>query len=67
MFVATQDEHEVSTENDVFEVEKISDVLTSNGYVNVKNIKVGDIICGKDFEYTVKNILQKEKSVLLYI
>ena len=67
MFVATKDEHELLTENDIFEVDNISDVLTPNGYINAKDIRVGDIICGKDYEYAVKNILQKEKSVLLYV
>ena len=67
MFVATQDEHEVSTENDIFEVDTISDVLTPDGYVNVKDIQVGDTICNSTERYIVKNIIRKESVIELYV
>lgn len=67
MFVATKDEHELSTENDIFEVDNISDVLTPNGYVNVKDINIGDTICNSTEKYIVKNIIRKEYVVELYV
>ena len=67
MFVATKDEHTISTENDVFEVDIISEVLTPNGYVRVKDIKVGDIVQDSTNKYEVKNIIHKGNTVLLYV
>lgn len=67
MFVATKDEHTISTENDVFEVDIISEVLTPNGYVRVKDIKIGDVVQDSTNKYEVKNIIQKENTVFLYV
>ena len=67
MFVATRDEHTLTTEDDVFEVDNISDVLTPIGYVCVKDIKVGDVVQDSTNKYEVKNIIHKENTVLLYV
>ena len=64
MFVATKDEHTISTENDVFEVDIISEVLTPDGYVRVKDIKIGDIVQDSTNRYEVKNIINKPEESL---
>ena len=46
----------VDNENNEYKILDVSDVLTPNGWKSVKQIKIGDTICGDTTTDVVKNI-----------
>lgn len=47
---------EINEENNYYTVPETDDVLTENGWKKVKELSVGDIICGDDTRDTIKDI-----------
>lgn len=61
LFRACTKEHQVESNNNIFEIPYIDEVLTTNDYVYAKDLKVGDVICGEDEQFTIKEIIYNDK------
>ena len=61
LFKACTKEHYVESNDNVFEIPYTDEVLTINDYVYAKDLKVGDIICGEDGQFTIKEIEYKDE------
>lgn len=65
LFKACTKEHQVEVQNNIFEVPYTDEVLTNLGWKSVSELKVGDIICGEDEQFTIKEItLQDNKYII---
>lgn len=47
---------EINEENNYYTVPETDDVLTENGWKKVKELSVGDIICGDGTRDTIKDV-----------
>ena len=56
LFSAATPEHTVEENNNTYTVPYTDEVLTDKGWVKVKSVTVGDIICGDDSEDIITNI-----------
>lgn len=67
MFKASTEYQDIEENNGKFNVGCFSDVLTSNGWKNAKNLSVGDVLCveddGKDSKVVATEIKFVEKDV----
>ena len=67
MFVATNGEFIVSTEDDYFSVSRFSEVFTMRGWVLADRLVSGDVLINCDEQYLIRNIETQKSNVLLYI
>ena len=67
LFKATVNYDKCYCENNVYEIEEGSEVETNDGWKNVKELKVGDIIIGDESQDTIINIGQRDRTYLIYV
>ena len=67
MFKASDNEHNVEINNDFYEISYTDEVLTISGWKNVKDIVVGDIICGDNNNDTVIKVEKLSDNYLIYV
>lgn len=67
LFSADCINHIVDLNNDYYEVQKGDEVETSDGWKNVKELRIGDTVVGEENTDVIKNIVIKENSYLLYV
>lgn len=67
LFKATVDYDKCYCEDNVYEIKEGSEVETNNGWKNVKELKVGDIIIGDESQDTIINIDQRDMTYLIYV
>lgn len=68
MFKAKEDYKDVEiTDENFYEIDIASEILTSEGWKKVKEISIGDIVCGDDTSDKVINIERKDNKILLYV
>lgn len=67
LFTADIDNHEVELTNNYYEIPEGDEVETTIGWKKIKDIKIGDIIVGKDNKDIVKNIIKNKSGYLIYI
>lgn len=68
MFMASTEYNDVEiTDDDYYIVPETDEVLTPNGWKRVKDIAVGDTVCGDDTKDTIKNIRYSNGSYYLLI
>ena len=48
-------------------VSEIDEVLTPQGWKRIKDLVVGDIVCGDDFKIAIKDIKKNEEFYYLYV
>lgn len=54
-------------DNNYYEISYLDEVLTTNGWKPVKDLQIGDVICGDDSKDVVNKIEVRDKVYLLYI
>ena len=63
MFMASTEYNDVEmTDENCYIVPKTDDVLTPSGWKRVKELSVGDIVCGDDTEDIIKDIKYDDKN-----
>ena len=68
MFAAANPEHTVEETNNTYVVPYTDEVYTPNGWVKVKNLMIGDIICGEDSQDIIREIrVDNNKNYLLVV
>lgn len=69
MFKATTKEEDISTDNDIIEINDFQEVLKPEGWSRVKDLNIGDQICSSDSDdiYIIKNIEINNRIYKLYI
>lgn len=67
LFKATEDTHKVEINEDYYEVPEYDQVETSNGWIRVKDLKIGDIVIGEETKDVVKGIIISGSHYLIYV
>lgn len=68
MFKARTDYKDVEITNENFyEIDNLSEILTTTGWKKVKEISIGDIVCGDNSQDVIKQIEVREMTTILYI
>ena len=68
MFAAATPEHIVEEQNNTYVVPYTDEVLTNKGWVKVKNLIIGDTICGEDSQDIIREIrVDNNKNYLLVV
>jgi len=67
LFKASEIYNKCYCNDDVYKIQVGDEVETIDGWKNVKELKVGDVIIGDESQDTIINIVQKEQTYLIYI
>lgn len=67
LFVAKTENHEAGLKDNYYEIPETDEVETAQGWKFCNELKIGDIIVGKDNQDVIKNIIKQDKLYLLYI
>lgn len=67
LFKAKEDYHNIELIDNYYEVKIGDEILTPAGWKNVKEINIGDTICGDNTNEVVVNKLIKQNTIILYV
>ena len=67
MFTAATTEHIVEEQNNIYTVPYTDEVLTNRGWIKVKSLVVGDIICGDDSKDIIREIKRDAQNDYLLV
>lgn len=67
LFRGAINNHQVEINNNYYEVPETDEVETTEGWKQVEELKIGDIILGENNQDKIINIIKQERKYLLYV